>query len=285
MVKLKNLVLIAVFTLFQGCASHFFQPDKIVYRTPEFYSLKYDDIDFTSKDGTHLNAWYIHANIETPKGLIFVAHGNAQNLSAHFVSWVWLLSEGYDIFMFDYRGYGKSEGSTSIKGSVEDTVSALDYVDEHYKTPYFVCGQSLGGTMLLNALDGRDNSSIKAAIIDSTFIGFADIASDKMSHIWLAWPFQWVPYLSLTSDYDAKDKLDINLPILFLHGSKDQVISPNASWQLYDFSKSPREFWLVKDSAHIQALDKKEVQEDFMQFLRMGRNYYKPNYSSMRIYD
>ena len=271
--------------LFQGCASLFFHPDKEVYRTPDFYSLAYDDVSFSSKDGTVLNAWYIHTNKEKPQGLLFVAHGNGQNLSAHFTSWVWLVMQGYDVFIFDYRGYGKSEGESSIKGSVEDTTAALAYVEEHYETQYFVCGQSLGGTMVLNALNGRDNRRVKAAIIDSTFVGFADIANDKMSKIWLGWPFQWVPYLSLSGEYDAKDKLDINLPILFLHGSVDKTISPNASWQLYDLSNQPREFWLLKGAEHIQVLDNKNIQKDFVQFLRSDSAYFNPNYSSMKIYE
>jgi alpha-beta hydrolase superfamily lysophospholipase len=285
MLKIQMLFIVAVFVFFQGCASHFFQPDKVVYRTPDYYGLKYDDINFTSKDGTPLNAWHIYPKEKPSKGLVFVAHGNAQNISAHFVSWVWLVNEGYEIFMFDYRAYGKSEGESSIKGSVEDTVAALDYVDEHYKGKYFACGQSLGGTMLLNALNERDNSRIKAVVIDSTFVGFSDIANNKMSQILIAWPFQWVPYLSITGKYDAKDKLDINLPILYLHGSKDVIISPNASWQLYDVSSQPREFWLVKHTGHTKALTNKNVQHDFLKFLSTDRAYYDANYSSMKIYE
>jgi len=284
MFKIKSLMLMLVFVLFQGCASLFFQPDKVVYRTPDFYGLKYDDVHFSSKDGTQLDAWHIYPSSPS-KGLVFVAHGNAQNLSAHFVSWIWLVIEGYEVFIFDYRSYGKSEGESGIKGSVEDTISALAYLDEHYSGDYFACGQSLGGTMLLNALDGRDNSRIKAAIIDSTFVGFSDIASDKMSQMLIAWPFQWVPYLSITGEYDAKDNLDIGVPILFLHGSKDKVVSPNASWQLYELAQRPKEFWLVKETEHIQSLKNKNVQQDFLEFLLKGNTFYKSNYSNMKIYE
>ncbi len=276
----------------------FFYPDRVTYRTPEFYQLQYDEVYFDSKDSTRLHAWHIYPHASSKqakavyegdvssKGLIFIAHGNAQNLSSHFVSWVWLVEEGYELFIFDYRGYGKSEGESGLKGSIEDTKAALDYLQEHYKKDYFVCGQSLGGTLLLNALAQRDNARIKAVVIDSTFRGFADIASDKMDQAWLSWPFQWIPYLSMSRDHDAMDRVpQISRPLLFLHGSLDRVVSPNNSWQLFDAASRPREFWLVKGSEHTQALENETVRKDFLEFLKKEANHYDNLYSRMRIYE
>ncbi len=281
----KALIPLLIALLLQGCSSLFFYPDSITHRTPEFYALKYKDIYFDSYDKTVLHAWHIYPKAES-KGLIFLAHGNAQNLSSHFVSWVWLVEEGYELFIFDYRGYGKSHGEIDLQGSIEDTSAALSHLESFYKKEYVACGQSLGGTLLLNALKDRANDKVKAVVIDSTFTGFSDIANDKMSKVWLAWPFQWIPYLSLDNDFDAKDKVAlIDKPILFLHGSLDPIIPPNNSWQLFELSNSPKEFWLVKDAQHIRALDNKKVQDDFLDFLNKGRHYYESNYSRMRIYE
>ena len=272
------------FILFQGCASHFFQPDQRVYRTPKYYELEYDDVYFDSYDKTPLHAWHIYPRTQS-KGLVFVAHGNAQNLSAHFVGWTWLVEAGYEVFIFDYRGYGKSQGESSIKGSVEDTKAALNYVEKTYKKPYVAVGQSLGGTMLLNAVYTRDNKNIKALVIDSTFTGFPGIAKEKMDAIWLTWPFQWIPSLTLTSDYDAKDKIvDVETPLLFIHGSLDNIISVDASWNLFEKSSAPKEMWIVKNAGHIQGLENTIVQEDFLQYLNEGMKHYHPHYTSLKIY-
>jgi len=280
----KTLLLFAAF-LFQGCTSMFFYPDRTTYRTPEFYGLEYDEVYFDSKDKTRLHAWHIYPHTSSA-GLIFVAHGNAQNLSSHFASWVWLVEEGYELFIFDYRGYGKSEGASELKGSIEDTQAALEYVESIYKKDYVVCGQSLGGTLLLNVLAQRENSKIKAVVIDSTFRGFADITSDKMDQVWLTWPFQWIPYLSMSRDYDAMDRVqEIKRPLLFLHGSLDTIISPNNSWQLFDAAPKPRELWLVKNADHIQAFENENIRKDFLEFLDKEMNYYDTHYSRMRIYD
>lgn len=271
--------------LLQGCSSLFFYPDDITYRTPDFYDLTYRDVYFNSKDNTALHAWHIYPKQDS-KGLVFVAHGNAQNLTSHFASWVWLIEEGYELFIFDYRGYGRSEGEIDLKGSIEDTVSALDQIEHSYKKEYFVSGQSLGGTLLLNALDNRDNRRIKGVIIDSTFVGFRDIVNTKLSHSWLTWPFQWLPYLSLSDDYDAKDRVTaLQKPILFLHGSQDGIVSANNSWQLFEYSKPPKELWLVKSAGHIQSLENEHVRNDFLEFLEKEGRYFDANYSRMRIYE
>ena len=281
----KTFLPLLLALIFQGCTSLFFYPDDITYRTPEFYDLKYDDVYFNSKDKTALHAWHIYPKEES-KGLIFVAHGNAQNLSSHFTSWVWLIEEGYELFIFDYRGYGKSKGEIDLKGSIEDTFSALSHVENLYDKEYFACGQSLGGALLLNALDGRDNTKIKAVVIDSTFAGFSDIVNDKLDSFWLTWPFQWIPYLSLSGDYDAKDRVNtLNKPVLFLHGSLDTTVPPNNSWQLFELSSMPRELWIVKDKDHTRALEEKRVQKDFLEFLENGQNFFDENYSRMRIYE
>ncbi len=282
-----NRYIVALFLalIFQGCSSLFFYPDTLTYRTPDFYGLKYDDLYFDSKDKTTLHAWHIYPN-QRSKGLLFVAHGNAQNLSSHFAAWVWLIEKRYELFIFDYRGYGKSDGQIDLQGSIEDTISALSYLEGLYNKEYFVCGQSLGGTLLLNALNARDNMKIKAVIIDSTFTGFRDIVKEKLSQSWLTWPFQWVTYLSLSDDYDAKDRVTaVEKPILFLHGSQDGIISANHSWQLFELSNPPKELWLAKNAQHIQTLNSKSVQDDFLKFLEEGKNFFDGNYSKMRIYE
>jgi alpha-beta hydrolase superfamily lysophospholipase len=270
---------------FQGCSSLFFYPDKTLYTTPSAYSLNYDDIYFSSDDNTSLHAWHIYPDTHA-KGLLLVAHGNAQNLSSHFTSWLWMIQAGYELFIFDYRGYGRSQGSADISGSIKDTKSALAYIEGSHQGDYFVCGQSLGGTMLLNALNKRDNSRIKSVIIDSTFTGFSDIVSDKLSAFWLTWPFQWIPYLSLSGEYDAKDRVgNINIPLLFVHGSLDTTISANNSWQLFELSSLPREIWIVKNTGHTQAFSNENVQKDLLQFLQENEQNFDPNYSRMKIYE
>ena len=281
----KGLASILLALIFQGCTSLFFYPDRITYHTPDFYDLAYDDIYFDSTDKTSLHAWRIYPKAER-KGLIFVAHGNAQNLSSHFISWVWLVQEGYELFIFDYRGYGRSSGKIDLDGSIEDTKAALDYLENMHKSAYFVCGQSLGASLLINAMEARDNAKIKAVVLDSAFEGFADIANEKMDQGWVTWPFQWIPYLSLSDKYDIKNKIaELRKPLLFLHGSSDKIIFPNNSWTLFENAYAPKELWIVKNAQHIRSLENENVRKDFVQFLQEDKNHFHKSYSRMRVYE
>lgn len=281
----KRSLLFLLALIFQGCTSLFFYPDRITYRTPEHYDLAYDDLYFDSSDKVTLHAWHIYPEQES-EGIMFLAHGNGQNLSSHFTAWTWLVKKGYELFIFDYRGYGKSGGETDIQGSIEDTKAALAYLEKTHTGDYFVCGQSLGATLLLNALEDRDNTKIKAVILDSAFKGFADIVNEKLALNGLTWPWQWVPYLTLNARYDADKKVQgIAKPILFLHGSSDAIISPNNSWQLFELSSMPKELWVVKKAEHIQSLENPQTRKDFLKFLQKDENYFNADYSRMRIYE
>jgi len=281
---LSSIFFLSVFL--QGCTSLFFYPDKTIYTNPSEFGLKYKDVYFDSKDKTRLHAWHIYPKTSKAKGLIFLAHGNAQNLSSHFTAWIWLIQEGYELFIFDYREYGQSTGKNDLKGSIEDTSAALSYLENNYTKEYVAVGQSLGGTLLLNALQNRDNTQIQAVVIDSTFSGFSEIASQKMNDIWLTWPFQWVPYLSLSSKYDAKEKVaKIKKPLLFLHGSLDRIISVNESWKLFELSSLSKELWIVKEAKHIQALENEKVRKDFLKFIDEGKEYFEQDVSRMKIYE
>lgn len=283
---MHKIIYLITFLFLSGCSSLFFYPDKIVYSNPSEFGFKYDAYTIASKDKTLLDAWHVKPN-EKSKGFIVLAHGNGQNMTAHFRAWTWLIQAGYELFIFDYRSYGKSEGQISIEGSIHDVNAILDFVEMKFKKIYVVVGQSLGGTLSLAALHQKPRPLIKALVIDSTFTSFSTIASEKMRQFFLTWPFTWVATLTLPDEFDAIDKVQtIDKPILFVHESKDVTIPANHSWQLFDLSSRPKEFWLVGEAKHIQSFNHVKIRRDFLKFLeRVKRgNVYHKDYSSMKIY-
>ena len=272
-----------VLIIFSGCSNMVFHPDSHVYRTPDKYELLYQDIDFTSSDGTMLHGWWLKPQTDS-KGLMVVVHGNAQNLSAHFVSWVWLVEAGYELFIFDYRGYGKSEGEEELDKVIEDTTAALHYAREHYEGDLYVSGQSLGGVLLTNALAREPYPRYKLAIIDSCYSDLEEMGKDVLSRSFITWPFQWVSYLVLTDEYNPIDRVGkIDVPMLFIAGSKDAIIPPNNSWQLFDAASRPKEFWLVNTAGHTNAMNNPTIQRDLLEYLKAIP--VEPDYSALKIYD
>lgn len=283
----KTLLLAFVALSFTACEGLFFYPDKMVYSDPTSLGLSYDNYTIYSEDKTALDAWHVKPKGKS-KGLFVLAHGNAQNMSAHFKDWTWIVEAGYELFIFDYRAYGKSMGEISLKGSVEDVTAVLSFVEKKFQKSYFLCGQSLGGTLVLASLKQRARTMMKALIIDSTFTSFSGIASEKLGSFFLTWPFKWMSYFMFPKGFDAeKSIVTVTQPVLFLHGSKDQTIPANHSWQLFELSNKPKEFWIITQAKHIQALQILQVRKDFLHFLEKvkKRNYYHKNYSFMKIYD
>ena len=137
-----------------GCTGLFFQPQKELVFDPETIGLDYEDIDFASADGTRLHGWFFEAQSER-LGSVLLLHGNAENISTHFASVAWLPEVGFDAFVFDYRGYGRSEGVPTLEGLHQDAVAALDWLIampgiEPENVAVF--GQSLGGAVALSTI-------------------------------------------------------------------------------------------------------------------------------------
>jgi hypothetical protein len=124
---MKKIALLIMLALSSGCASlYLYYPDHQIYQTPEQVGLKFEEINFTSRDGTPLTGWFVPAKGKVI-GTVIHFHGNAQNMTAHFSFVDWLPPEGFNVFMFDYRGYGRSGGSPQRQGIHEDCVAAIKY--------------------------------------------------------------------------------------------------------------------------------------------------------------
>lgn len=277
-------VLITLFLfIFSGCEKQIFYPDSHIYRTPEEFQVKYDEVHFSSQDGTKLHGWWLKPDGYS-NGLMVVAHGNAQNLSSHFTGWVWLVKAGYELFIFDYRGYGESDGEVDLEDALDDTVAAMQYAQEHYRGNLYICGQSIGGMLVINALSRHPFKRYRFAIIDSTYSELEEIGRETLSRTLITWPFQWMAYPLLTDRFDPIDKLGaVEIPLLFITGSADKLIPPNHSWQLFDAAKRPKEFWLVPEVGHIRSFDEREVQKELLYYLKHYPERSKP--STMKIFD
>ena len=146
-------VMLGLFSALQcGCVSRmFYYPDKQIYETP---SQPFEEIQFASADGTRLHGWWIPATIPV-KGTVVYLHGNAANITGHYCQIEWLPASGYNVFLFDYRGYGKSEGQPSRRGVYADCVAAMDYAAKRADR-LFASGQSLGGANAMAVLGRND---------------------------------------------------------------------------------------------------------------------------------
>lgn len=256
---LKVLSCMPLVLLTSGCVGGlFYYPDRQVYQTPDQKNLRYEEVWLTSKDGTRLNGWFVPA-VGKPVGTVIHFHGNAQNMTAHFSFVDWLPAKGFNVFTFDYRGYGKSEGSPERGGVYEDSVAALNYVRSRPdvdKEKLLILGQSLGGTNALAVVGRGNHSGVQAVAIDSTFYSYRSIVRDKIGDIpvlgWFKWPLSLVV---IGNSYSAGAVVDhiAPIPLLLIHGTGDRIIPYHHGQQLYEKAKEPKQLWTLEGADHTAA--------------------------------
>jgi fermentation-respiration switch protein FrsA (DUF1100 family) len=257
---MRILFIILITILGQGCSHVFYQPSPKHFVDPAQFKLKYEDIYFKSSDGTKLNGWFFPAKTKNPKGTIVQFHGNAQNISTHFFSLIWLIDEGYNLFTFDYRGYAKSEGKPSQAGIYKDALAAFDKAWEYHEKngggKFIIYGQSTGGAISLRAIpDWKGYDKISLIVMDSAFSSYKDIAFDKLTSRWFLYPISPLAFVLVSDEYAADEVFDkIKKPTLVIVGKKDPVVPPKCGKVIYKgVAAKEKWLWELPNGGHIDA--------------------------------
>ena len=272
-IRICNITLLTLllFSL-SSCTALFFQPQSQHVLTPERLGLEYEDIYFNSIDGLTLHGWYLPAPASA-RGTVLFLHGNGENISTHIAGIYWLPSRGYNVFIFDYRGYGRSEGIPDVEGALADVESALQTLvarTDIDSDRIVVLGQSLGGALAISAVAQSPlRNHVRAVISDSAFSSYRTIIREKMSDFFLTWPFQWVPWLTMDDKYSPVDTTPMlsPIPLLILHSEQDPIIPVHHATRLYESAREPKELWILPAGAHIEALTHKANQEKLVNYL------------------
>ncbi len=264
------LVLLVLF--FAGCNSLFFYPQKQEKDNPLARQFSPDDIYFKTPDGITLHGWLFEAGPQ-PLGTILVLHGNAENLSTHVNSVLWLVKEGFNLFIIDYRGYGRSDGEPSLKGVHVDAEEALKTVLNMPQVKggrVVVLGQSIGGAIgVYTVAHFPHKDRIAALVIDSAFSGYRLIAREKLGDFFLTWPFQYPLSYFFNDDYSALRwiKKVAPVPVLIMHSAQDPVVPPHHSSMLYEEALMPKDIWETPVPGHIMAFADEGVRKKFVRYL------------------
>lgn len=217
-----------------------FFPDPVLIGTPADYGLEYEEVFFTAADGVRLHGWWV----PKPGAPVFLwFHGNAGNIS-HRLDNIKLLWDkvGVQVFIFDYREYGRSEGRINREGTYKDAAAAYRYVSETRAVPgedIVLFGRSLG-TSLATDLAGK--VPCRCLILESAFTNSSD-----MARLYLPFMFDWRPKVP----YDNLGKIDkLKVPVLIIHGEHDEIIPVDMSRRLYAAALPPKELYIIPGAHH-----------------------------------
>jgi fermentation-respiration switch protein FrsA (DUF1100 family) len=210
--------------------------------------VKVEDVWFQAADGVRLHGWYCTPRDADagaqPHGRMTLLwfHGNAGNITSRYGMVRGLAGLPAEVFIIDYRGYGRSAGRPSEQGLYLDARAAWDYLTGARGIPpanIVVFGDSLGGAV---AIDLATRVAPAGLIVQSSFTSIRDMAAEVM-------PF--VPGFILRTKMDSLSKIKgVRAPKLFIHSPADELVPYRFGRALYDAAPEPKKFYEVKGASH-----------------------------------
>lgn len=206
-------------------------PLKEVEFTPKDAGLDYEVISLTTGEGLKLHGWFIPS--EAPRFTVLFCHGNGGNIG-HRIEKIKMFNElDLNVLIFDYRGYGMSEGSPSEKGLYHDAELFYDYLVKEKGISYekiISYGESLGGAVVIELAMRREMGAI---IIESSFTSVGEMAKRVV-------PF--LPAFVYNSRFDSINKIShISCPKLFFHSADDEIVPFEQGMKLFEAATGPKE--------------------------------------------
>jgi len=221
-----------------------FYPDRDLVASPRDIGLTYEDAWIITSDEIKIHGWFLpSARPETPPApyLLFL-HGNAGNISHRLDNLAGLTKAGLAVLIIDYRGYGRSEGRPSEKGTYLDAQAAYQYLRRKIGVDpdqIVIFGRSLGGAV---AVDLAVKAPARALILESAFTSIRDMARVH---------FPFLPGFLVSDMYESEKKIGrITTPTLFVHGEEDDLVPIAQGRRLFQAHPGPKEFFAIPRAAH-----------------------------------
>ena len=240
LIRLLGWPLLIYFVLRWFEHSQVYQPSATMEVEGDALGRPFEDVHFTANDGVKLHGWFFPADKNSPRidRAILICHGNGGNISQRLDLCKVMLETGVNVFIFDYRGYGHSEGRPSEEGTYRDAQAAYQWL--HGKgvagTNIIGFGESLGGG-IVSELAVRE--PLGGLILQSTFTSIPDLGAELFP--WL--PVRWLS----TIKYDTRSKLSrLTIPVLVMHSRMDQVVPFSHGEKLFSAANEPKLFCELK---------------------------------------
>lgn len=208
---------------------------------PKSLGLKVKDVWFPSVDDVQLHGWWI----DHPQafGTLLYCHGNKGSIAHRIGALRWLHRIGLNLFAFDYRGYGRSDGTPSEAGLFQDVRAAHDYLTQDRGVSagkLILFGHSLGGAV---AIDGAGQRPVAGLVVQSSFTDVRSMARHNNPKL----PLHWIA----TNQFRSITKVDsLTMPKLFIHGTADETIPLAMGQELFAAAAEPKEFLTVDKAGH-----------------------------------
>ncbi|MDD4890078.1 MAG: alpha/beta hydrolase [Phycisphaerae bacterium] len=248
-------------------------PDRKVTANPDAAGLRHVDIVATNAAGRRIEGWLVlPAGQGPPRGTVLISHGNAGNVGS-FLPWAKMLAEaGYAAALYDYQGYGASEGEADVNSLVGDGAAVVAWLREHGYV-----GDAAGSTTKRGAEDGPARHGRKLGLLGLSLgtlvsVRLAATMPDLVGAVVLEGsmipgeelkrkfgvlgaPVAWVLTQQIPAELDTGTQIQaVRCPVLFLHSTTDEVTSFEGGRELFALAREPKQWVQAEGLAHLRLL-------------------------------
>eukprot|EP00347_Sterkiella_histriomuscorum_P018911 403343697 len=251
-------------------------------RLPSDRGLLYKDIETVTSDGVKLKGWFIHQKNPIDAPTIIFMHENAGNIGQRLQYFQYIYSNlDVNIVTLGYRGYSDSDGTPSEQGIKLDAKAIVEHVlkmEEVDNDKLFLLGRSIGGAVAIYTASQYPDT-FRGLIIENSFTSMGDMVDSINKYLGL------VKGLVLRNYWNSIDLVEnLKLPILFVHGNKDELVPCWMGEKLHDNSKNSveKKKYIVEGGTHNDTwyVGQKEYLEELLGFINMAQCYKLPNYEA-----
>jgi uncharacterized protein len=210
-------------------------PTRELPQTP----ANYRQLLFEAGDGTRLHGWWAPSRSEHPRGQILMCHGNAGNIGDRVPNAELLCRAGFDVLLFDYRGYGSSGGAPDERGTYADARAARLQIVDRDPERVFYLGESLGGAVALKLALEQPPAGL---ILQSTFTSVRELGREH---------YPLIPTALVPDAYPNQRRISrLRAPLLILHGDRDEIVPLSQARELFALAPEPKRMHVFDGFGH-----------------------------------
>jgi uncharacterized protein len=231
--------------LYLGQERMIYTPTARHEKTPSNVKLNFEEVRLPVTQGGQVHGWWL-PNPKATKTILYL-HGIGLNIGSNINQAKQLYDQGFSVLLIDYRGYGQSSGPFPSEARIyEDTEAAWNYLTQTRQIQpekIVLYGHSLGGAIAIDLAKRHPNAG--SLIVQSSFTSMYDMAMQR--------PYNRLLPLNLLlhERYNSIEKVEtLKVPVLYIHGLKDETIAHRMSQALYDRSPEPKQLFLVLQGTH-----------------------------------